>query len=83
MPDNFFHKHEMTEMGMAAWHKPGQKIKRRTVPDGTGNREIVALADHNAPAHEIGYLGQFGKYRSYRIDTKFGKCLLYIKRGGA
>ncbi len=83
MPDDFFHKHQVPEMGMAAWHKPGQKIKRCLVADGPGYREIVALADNDAPTHEIRDFGEFGKHWGDWIYTKFGKRLLNIQRRSA
>ena len=68
---------------MAAGHKPGEEMERRVVPDRAGDREVIPLADHDAPAHEVRDLGQLGQHRGDRVDTELGKGFLDIERRGA
>ena len=49
------------------------------VPDRAGDREIIALADYDAPAHEIRDLGQLMQHRGDRVDTELGKRFLDIE----
>jgi hypothetical protein len=70
-------------MRVTARHEPGQEMKLRMVPDRTGDREVIPLANHDPPAHEIRDLGEFLEHRRYRVDAELGKCLLDVKGGGA
>ena len=65
-------------MRMAAWHESGEQVKRCMIPYCPGDREVIALPENNAPAHEIRDLGEFRKHRRYRVDPELRKGLFDI-----
>ena len=59
VPDNLLHHHQVAEVRVAARHEPGEDMERGFVPDRLGDRAVVPVPDHDAPAHEVRDLGEF------------------------
>ena len=53
MPDDFFHHHQVTKMGMTGWHKSGKYVKRVIIADRIGNSVVIPMAKYDPPFHKI------------------------------
>jgi hypothetical protein len=78
VPDNLFHHHQVTEMGVPAWHKSCQDMKRGVIAYRAGYLVVVPLTDNDTAAHEVRDLRKVGNQRGDRLDAKFRKKFLDI-----
>ncbi|OPX76239.1 MAG: hypothetical protein A4E39_00064 [Methanoregulaceae archaeon PtaB.Bin152] len=78
VPYHLFHHHQVSEVGVAGGHEPGQDVKGPPVPYCLCDLAIVAVADHDAASDERRHAGEDPFDACDRLDAKHGEKFLDI-----